>query len=140
MTETLAIGVTGYSGQKFDADRADALLKEALDTVAAAHPGRSYTLLSGLTDVGIPALAYRQAAARGWRTVGVACPKAAEYECYPVDETTIVGSEWGDESETFLARCDVLVRVGGGGQAHREATAFADRGGRVYEYELDAIR
>lgn len=40
--------------------------------------------------------------------------KAKDYECFPVDEEIIVGKEWGDESETFLDRVDILVKIGGG--------------------------
>jgi hypothetical protein len=133
MDTPLRIGVAGYSGRPFDQAEGQRLLVEALDQVVREHPAAAYTLVSGWTDLGIPALAYREAQRRGWRTVGVACPLAREYACFPVDEEHIIGAAWGDESAFFLANIDVLVRVGGGGQALREAAAF--RGPKV-EREL----
>ena len=50
----------------------------------------------------------------------------------------IVGNNWGDESQTFLDSCDVIVRVGGGKQSFEEVAEFRRRGGRVYEHELAA--
>jgi hypothetical protein len=120
----LQIGVTGYSAQPFDRRRAQLLLGELLDEVEARWPGRRYVLVSGWTDVGVPSLAYREAARRGWRTVGVACALARGQACFPVDEVLVVGERWGDESAEFLGRIDVLVRLGGGPQAHREAGLF----------------
>ena len=70
---TLRIGVVGYSGQKFDEDEARRLLESALDDAVSEHPGaQRIVVVSGLTDLGIPALAYRIATARGWQTAGVA--------------------------------------------------------------------
>jgi len=92
-----------------------------------------------LTDTGIPALAYREAVSRNWRTVGVACLKARQYACFPVDKTIIVGEEWGDESATFLDSLDVLIKVGGGKQAIAETNAFKERRKPVLEYQLPRL-
>lgn len=133
---TLNIGVVGYSGQKFDENAARSALNDLLDQ---ASDGRNdVTIVSGLNDLGIPALAYRAAHQRGWGTSGVACSKATHYNCYPVDKKVIVGDNWGDESQTFLDTCDVLVRVGGGKQSLREVNEFRARGGRVFEFDLAA--
>jgi hypothetical protein len=86
-----------------------------------------------------PALAYRIAAQRGWRTSGIACSKATDYDCFPVNEKKIVGANWGDESETFLRECDVIVRVGGGKQSLAEVAQFKSRGGTAYEFNLAAL-
>jgi hypothetical protein len=134
---TLKIGVAGYSGQKFDEEKAEAELNRLLDE---AREGRSdVDIASGLTNLGIPAIGYRIAAARGWETTGIACSKATKYECFPVDNEIIVGDQWGDESETFLDYIDVLVRVGGGKQTLQEVADFRERGGRVLEADLEAI-
>src|SRR3989344_5592363 len=108
----LRIGVTGYSAQKFDVAEATRMLKEAYDVLDRQYINRQKSVVSGLTDLGIPGLAYREAQLRGWRTVGIACSKAEEYECFPVNERVIVGDEWGQESETFLNSIDVLLRIG----------------------------
>jgi hypothetical protein len=59
------------------------------------------------------------------RTVGVSAKQALRVRAgvYPVDERVIVGDRFGDESDAFLARIDVLIRIGGGAQSRREATA-----------------
>lgn len=75
----------------------------------------------------------------GWTTVGVACAKAEQYDCYPVDRRVIVGNEWGDESATFLGECDVIVRVGGGKQSLDEVAAYIANGGVAYQYDLAAL-
>ncbi len=134
--DELKIGVVGYSAQQFDKQAAVQNLKQAYDQLEAQYPGRAKVIVSGLTDLGIPALAYREAAARGWRTVGIACSKAASYDCFPVDEKQIVGHKWGAESQTFLNSIDVLVRVGGGNQSVRETAEMKASGRLVIEYDL----
>ena len=131
----LRIGVVGYSATEFNEQKAKKLLTTGFDTILSSHNG-PVCVVSGLTAIGIPKLAYEQADARGWRTAGVACSKAEEYETYPVGETTIVGSNWGDESDEFLTQIDVLLRVGGGEQAIEETKHAVSEGIDVYEYEL----
>ncbi len=128
--------MVGYSWQKFDEGEAVRLLREAYDALERQHPQEQKAVISGLTDTGIPALAYREAVSRQWRTVGIACSKAKQYACFLVDETIIVGEEWGEESATFLDLIDVLVKVGGGKQAIAEANAFRKTGKAVMEYQL----
>ena len=137
---SLRIGVVGYSPPtQFDENKARRALNRIFDRIAGNADGKDIAVVSGLTDVGVPSIAYHTAKERGWRTVGVACSKASEHKCFPVDEQIIVGDDWGDESETFLGKCDILIRVGGGKQSHTEATAFKAQGGTVYEFNLAAI-
>lgn len=137
---TLKIGVVGYSAQKFSDFDAMHLLGVAFDRVLVDYPGATaFTIVSGLTDLGIPKLAYRAAMARGWRTSGIACAEAEKYDCFDVDEKKIVGDNWGDESKTFLDEIDVLVRIGGGKQSLAEVARFKANGGHVYEFELEAL-
>lgn len=131
------LGVVGFSGAKFNETVGGALLELAIKIVEEVDLGtEEVSLVSGLTDLGIPAMAYRIAAAKGWKTVGIACEKAKEFKVYPVEEEIIVGKEWGDESETFLKSIDILVRVGGGGQSFAEAKKAKEMGIKVYEYDL----
>lgn len=137
---TLRIGVVGFSAQAFDKDAATLKLEHAIISAIADHSSNTdVEIVSGLTNLGIPAIAYAIAGANGYKTVGIACQKARKYECFPVDEEIIVGSEWGDESETFLDYIDVMVRVGGGKQTLTEVATFRESGGRIYEHELEAI-
>lgn len=136
--EELEIGVVGYSAQKFNESEAERMIFEAFNQIDAQYAEKAKVVVSGLTNIGIPALAYKEAAARGWRTVGIACSKAVEYECFPVDEEIIVGDEWGDESSTFLDTIDLLVRIGGGKQSLTETAEMKSRGKPVIEYDLPA--
>lgn len=137
---TLKIGIVGYSGQKFDESTAKRLLEKGIATaIDSCNNVTSVEIVSGLTNLGIPAIAYAIAKENELRTAGIACEKARNYDCFPVDREVIVGSEWGDESDTFLSDVDVIVRVGGGVQSLREVETFRESGGTVYEYELEAI-
>lgn len=127
----LRIGVVGFSRSQFDHDEARARLRECVDAVlagAGAAPVEA-ELVSGLTNQGVPRLAYELAAALGMRTVGVSARRALRVRAgvFPVDERVIVGEQFGDESEAFLDRIDVLIRIGGGPQSRREAAAFRAR-------------
>lgn len=137
--EELKIGVVGYCPPtKFDEAQALRMINEAYDILAQKFPDSQKTVVSGLTNVGIPALAYGLAAKKGWKTIGIACKKARDFECFPVDDVLFIGREWGEESPVFLDSIDVLVRIGGGKQAHAEAEEFKKRGYTVLEYELEA--
>lgn len=134
--DALHIGVVGYSRPCFDAAEAERLVQAALDATEGVRPGAPRVLVGGLTDMGVPAIAYREATRRGWRTAGYACGRAAGLPCYPVDERVIIGTTWGDESTAFVEAIDVLIRVGGGKQSHREVAMARARGVAVSEYEL----
>lgn len=117
------IGIVGYSGQKFDSFEATSILITALTERQKAHP-EGCVVVSGYTDLGIPGIAYRIADKLGMETAGIACFKAYENPRWPCDEVTIVGDNWGDESEVFLESIDELVKVGGGKQSAAEFESF----------------
>lgn len=129
-----SVGVVGYSSGVFDKNRARQYIIQALKELDNANE-----LVSGLTDVGVPAIAYSVAEDFGLKTVGIACLKAYDYPCYPVDEKQIIGTNWGDESSTFLDRIDVLIRVGGGEQSIAEVATFKQQKphAKVIEFELE---
>jgi hypothetical protein len=131
----LRIGIVG-SEQNFNKSEAHEMILEAFDKLDLQYPARKKVIVSGLTDLGIPALAYREATKRNWGTMGVACSKAKEYDCFPVDKKIIEGSEWGDESSVFLDSIEVLVRIGGGKQSLKETSEAKARGKQVMEGDL----
>lgn len=131
----LRIGVVGYSATEFDEAKAKNKLEEMLLDIAESTT-ESVTIVSGLTALGVPKLAYQIADSHGWKTAGIACSKAEEFDCYPVDEREIVGSDWGDESETFLSSIDMLVRVGGGEQTKAETAEAKGRGIEIRETDI----
>lgn len=145
----MRVGVVGYSGQKFDTEEANSLLIEAFEELGhfsfAGIRDKSLQhfsdacIVSGLTNLGIPALAYKIASDHFLKTMGIACSKAKDYDCYPCDRVHIIGNNWGDESEAFLASIDYLIRIGGGKQSHAECQRAKELGIIVIEKELEAL-
>lgn len=133
----IKIGVVGYSMQEFDKEKAIEYLKQAFDLIEKQYPDGMKTVVSGLTDLGIPALAYREAKRRNWKVEGIACSKAMDYVWFPVSDVVIKGNNWGDESETFLNSINILVRIGGGQQSTREVEMAKNmRDVDIMEYDL----
>jgi hypothetical protein len=125
---TCRIGVVGFSRSQFDHEEAKLRLRECVAAVlarAGATPADA-ELVSGLTNQGVPRLAYELARELGMRTVGVSARQALRVRSgvFPVDEQLVVGQRFGDESEAFLARIDVLIRIGGGPQSRGETERF----------------
>lgn len=134
----IRVGVAGYSGQRFNEDEARELLRKAYAAIRKDYPNHDLTVVSGLTKLGIPKIAYEEAG-EDWLAEGVASGKAVNYELSTVDRIRIVGDDWGNESETFVHGIDVLVRIGGGKQSHAEALAVKRLGKPVYEHELPTL-
>lgn len=133
------VGIVGYSLGKFDKKKALSFLREAFDELERNY-GENVVIVSGLTDLGVPALAYREAVKRRWRTSGIACVKAEKYDTFDVDEKIIVGKEWGDESQTFIDSIDLMIRIGGGKQSYKEIKTAASLGLPTKEYELAELK
>jgi hypothetical protein len=131
----MRIGVVGYSAQKFDVIQAKQLLSDAINICSTGQD----CIVSGLTNLGIPAIAYEIADENGMATMGIACEKAKEYECFPCGRVHIKGENWGDESDMFLAAIDVLIRIGGGPQSFAEVTRAKELKIWVIERELKAL-
>jgi len=132
----LKIGVVGYSSSPFDEEKAREYLQHAFDALQREYPGRIYIVVSGLTNLGVPKIAYDEATKRNWKTVGISCSKAYTMECFNVDKRLIVGDDWGDESESFIEQIDVLVRIGGGPQSFNEVTMMRRMNKPIKEYEV----
>ncbi|NET33120.1 MAG: hypothetical protein F6K19_14050 [Cyanothece sp. SIO1E1] len=132
----MKIGIVGYSAQKFDVSSAKSFIQRAFDLFASYQP----EIVSGLTNMGIPGLAYQEACKRGWKTVGISCNQALRYDCFPVDDQIIIGEQWGDESQKFLSLIDVLVRIGGGSQSYQECQMAKDLDKAVIEFDLPALQ
>jgi len=129
------LGVIGYSAQKFDVKKARKIIKKEFNYFKRIY-GNDIIIVSGLTAMGIPLLAYEEAKKNGWKTIGIACTKAKKFDIFPVDEEIVVGKEWGDESETFLKSIDMLLKIGGGEQAQKEAQTAKKLGLQVAEYNI----
>jgi hypothetical protein len=128
MGEVLRIGVVGFSQRHFDQEAArDHLRRRITPLVAdAARDGSAIEIVSGLTNQGVPALAYELARELGVTTVGISAKQAlrASAGVFPVDRRILVGKRYGDESAVFIASIDTLVRIGGGPQSRREVELF----------------
>jgi len=145
MTE-IKVGLIGFSAQDFNKVDAAVLIEDCMATIEKSHPIKNTKrlhLVSGLTDMGIPAIGYRMAKSRGWTTVGFSCSKAFNYDCFDVDAKIIVGENWGDESEDFIDYCDIIIKCGGSKQSTAELALAKNLGKEIYELDLanvDLIR
>ena len=126
MPAPFRIGVVGFSRSQFDHEAARLALERSLDPMIALAADRVVELVSGLTNQGVPRLAYELAVARGIRTVGISARQALRVRSgvFAVDETILVGQRFGDESAAFIAYIDALIRIGGGPQSRHEAELF----------------
>jgi hypothetical protein len=115
------------------------ILRSAFQYLQMQNGSSTVEIVSVLTDMGLPAIAYRVATELNYQTIGIACSLANNHKLYPVDEMTIVGDQWGDESETFLSSIDVLVRVGGGEQSEQECISAKERSIPTMEFELPSL-
>lgn len=131
----MKIGIVGYSTQKFNIEEAKRIIKKEFDKLEENY-GKDIEIVSGLTAMGIPLLAYQEAKRRGWKSVGIACKEAFQFKLFPVDKQIIVGEKWGDESETFLNYIDILIRIGGGEQSKKETALAKKKGIKIIEYNL----
>ena len=129
------VGIIGYSGSKFDLNLGEKLIKQSFDELETKF-GNNIVIVSGLTNIGIPGLAYKEAFTRGWKTCGIASKKAENHECFKCDEVIIVGDNWGDESLTFLNKIDIIVKIGGGKQSVREFEEAKKMNKITFEHEL----
>ncbi len=127
------IGIVGYSSHHIDQEIARTLLQQAIQELIQVH-ARSATpadicIISGLTNIGIPKVAYQIADQQGYRTVGISAQRALTVKCavYAVDEQIIVGLDFGDESDQFITAIDYLVRIGGGKQSRNEVELFKNK-------------
>lgn len=123
------VGVVGFSRSQFDHDAARLALASSLDHMAMLASGRVVEVVSGLTNQGVPKLAYELAVSRGLRTIGISAHQALRVRSgmFPVDERILVGQRFGDESAAFVAYIDALIRIGGGPQSRHEAALFRDK-------------
>lgn len=140
--DELNIGFVGYCPPtEYDEKEAEKLIKVAFDNIEIDFTNcNKYKFISGVTNVGTLKQAYQEAARRGWELYGVACKKAKDFEWFPdLDEENVelVGENWGDESDKFVSKLDIIVRVGGGEQSINECTRMIEQGKVTYEYELD---
>lgn len=128
MSQTIKIGVVGYSGKPFDKAIAKEKLISILESLIYEYDDQNIELVSGYTNIGVPKIAYEIADELGMHTVGFSAKEALNVDCglYPVKKKFIVGEKFGDESEAFIKYIDVLIRIGGGAQSLSEVLLFKD--------------
>lgn len=140
------VGVTGFSGQwseakiaadeglKADVTAATAALAEHLAALKSQY-GDKLVLSSGATNEGVPKLIYDLGESLGIKAMGVTSAKAYDYPLGKMDYLIVMGSDWGEESPTFLNTSDEFIMLGGGGQAKREAIAASASGKAVTVFQ-----
>lgn len=128
------VGIVGFSGGKFDEDKASKIIDEIFSQL-----NRNDVIVSGGTALGIPLMAYNKAKSLGMETIGIMCSKGFEYDVFDVDKMIVVGDDWGDESKEFLSSIEILYRIGGGKQSFEEVKEAKKMGIDVHEFDLDRI-
>lgn len=106
------IGVSGYIFFQFDTEKVKLGIAKIFNLLARKYIKRKIEVISKLVDKGVPALAYREAAKRNWKKIGIAPANAKKYSCYPVDEEIIEGTDWMDESQRFIDSIDLFIKIG----------------------------
>jgi hypothetical protein len=120
------LGVVGFSAKNFDQEAAKRFVAEGIERfiqLTQASPGE-LELVSGLTNQGVPKLAYEYAALNKIRTIGISAQKAKRFAKFPVDRIEYHGKDFGDESPAFIDYITHLLRVGGGKQSRHEVELF----------------
>lgn len=119
----MRVGIVGFSSNEFNKVKAREVIANLFDELNEKY-GKDIEIVSGYTAIGIPLISYVEGAKRGFSTTGIASSKAHKYDVYPCNNVTIIGDKWGDESEEFLSRIDILYKFGGGKQSEAEFEAF----------------
>lgn len=127
----LKIGVVGYSRTNINEAHARALLQTSFKKfITQAHAERlEVEIVSGLTNAGVPKIAYELATQWQLKTVGISAREAlkAESGVFPVRKQMLIGETYGDESAYFIQYIDCLARVGGGSQSLCEVEMFKEK-------------
>jgi SLOG cluster4 family len=139
--DILNVGVIGFYIQKFDESEARDALENILDDLEEeyilSNEFKDIIIVSGLTNMGIPKVAYDLADERSYETIGIAPEEARGMKHAEVDQIIFVGEKFGDESETFIDAIDVLIKLGGGKQSEKEATMADEEDIPVIEYDFE---
>jgi len=125
----MRIGVVGFSQPHFDQEKSRILLEESMKNFVGESAENTIEVVSGLTNIGIPKISYEIAVDNNWKTIGISARRALKAHCgiFPCDKHSIVGNNFGDESEYFVDYIDVLIRIGGGKQSRKEVELFKDK-------------
>nr|MBP8206580.1 hypothetical protein [Acinetobacter sp.] len=126
----MKIGIVGFSHEEINHEMARSLLLQSFHQLTHRnHHDEPIEIVSGLTNIGIPKIAYQIARELGFITVGISAERALHVKCgiYHVDIQIIEGKSFGDESIIFIDYIDYLIRVGGGKQSHQEVDMFIEK-------------
>ncbi len=126
----MKIGIVGYSSKHIDEQLGIQLLSQELSKITSSSKATgTIKIVTGLTNIGIPKLAYQIADQQHYIKIGISAQQAHQVKCgvYPVDKEIIVGEVFGDESQTFVDYIDYLVRIGGGKQSAHEVRLFKEK-------------
>lgn len=123
MKNILNVGIVGFSNEsKYEKIKGECATIAAFDKIYQLYSDKEIVIVSGLTNMGIPKLAYLEAVKRGWKTVGIAPKEAENYDLFPVNEKIIAGIKFGDESKVFIDYIDIIIKIGGGEQSKKEVS------------------
>ena len=126
-TSPIRIGVVGFSRNQFDQVTARTIIRTNFEQLHKKYGAiREVEIVSGYTAMGVPKIAYEEAAKFGFVKVGFSARQAFQVKCgvFQVDKEIIVGQRFGDESHDFVTYIHGLLRVGGGKQSRHEVDLF----------------
>ena len=130
----MKIGIVGYSSNHIDeVSGAQLLEREIAKIISSGLAVDTVEIVTGLTNIGIPKLAYQIADQKLYTKIGISARQAYQVKCgvYPVDKEIIIGEVFGDESQTFVDYIEYLLRIGGGKQSAHEVHLFKEKCARL---------
>jgi 2'-5' RNA ligase len=133
-SHSIKVGVVGFSDDsKIESEeQVKAYFRQGI--IDLKIPSNDLTIVSGLTNVGVPKLCYEEAKRLKYKTVGITAEEAKNYDLFPCDESYFIGDKFGEESPFFLQYINFLIKIGGGKQSIKE---FKDFKGPKVEYDLE---
>jgi len=131
---TITIGLAGFSSnfENVKGNDLEAVVKQAIQLMLKRrmkdYVPRRILLISGATNVGVPHIGYSVAKSLGCKSVGITSEEAKKYPIALLDYLTVIGENFGDESNDFISTLDELWVIGGGAQSLHECKLALDAG------------
>ena len=124
--DKLAIGLAGFSGNFDTQERPDIeqviqqIIEYMLHEKMESCLPQQIFMVSGATKLGVPQVGYTVARKLGISSIGLTANEAIDHPIAEIDYLTVVGEQFGDESEAFISIIDELWVIGGGEQSLKE--------------------
>ena len=108
LNEYFIVGIIGPKTKDYD-NTESYIIQSLLDEAISAEDVQ-FAIATSMIDIGMNAVAHRWAWNRGIPVIGVTTPKCWEFPCWMAQKRIIVGEDWGDENQSFVAILNALVK------------------------------